>query len=124
MAKRTSRLVTMPTSRLVSRSTTGMPLMRWVAISAFTSASVWSGWMVSGFTTMPDSNFLTRRTWAACCSGVRFLWITPMPPSCAMAIAISASVTVSIAAEISGMFSVMPRVSRGAVLVAEGSTCE
>ena len=37
--------------------------MRCVAISALTSARVWSGWMVSGLTTMPDSNFLTRRTW-------------------------------------------------------------
>ena len=32
--------------------------MRWVVISAVTSASVWSGWMVSGFTTMPDFEFL------------------------------------------------------------------
>ncbi len=37
------------------------------------SASVWSGWMVSGFTTMPDSNFFTWRTWAACSSGVEVL---------------------------------------------------
>jgi len=32
------------------------------------SARVWSGWIVTGFTTMPDSNFLTLRTslaWAA-----------------------------------------------------------
>ena len=58
MAKRTSRWVTMPTRRLVTRSTTGMPLMRCVAISAFTSARVWSGWMVSGFTTMPDFELL------------------------------------------------------------------
>ena len=53
--------------------------------------------MVSGLTTMPNSNFFTRRTCAACSSAVRFLWITPMPPSCAMAIAMAASVTVSIA---------------------------
>ena len=81
--------------------------MRCVVISARASASVWSGWMVSGLTTIPDSNFLTCRTCAACSSGVRFLWITPMPPSCAMAIAMSLSVTVSIAAEISGTFSQM-----------------
>ena len=41
-----------------------------------------------------------------------------------MAIAMSPSVTVSIAAEISGMFSVMPRVSRVRVLVLDGRTCE
>ena len=98
--------------------------MRWVAISARASASVWSGWMVSGLTTMPDSNFLTRRTWAACSAGSRFLWMTPMPPCCAMAIAIAASVTVSIAAEISGMLSGMSRVRRVRVSVLAGSTCE
>ena len=30
-----------------------------------------SGWMVTGFTTMPDSNFFTWRTCAACMSGSR-----------------------------------------------------
>ncbi len=35
-----------------------------------------------------------------------------MPPSCAITIAISASVTVSIAADSTGMLSAMPRVSR------------
>ena len=47
-----------------------------------------SGWMVSGLTTMPDSNFLTWRTWAACSCGSRLRCRTPMPPACAMAIAI------------------------------------
>ncbi len=91
-----------------------------VLISARASASVWSGWMVSGLTTMPDSNFFTWRTWAACSSALRFLWITPMPPCCAMAMAIGASVTVSMAEEISGMFSGMLRVSRVRVSVADG----
>ena len=53
-----------------------------------------------------------------------FLWITPMPPSCDMVIAISDSVTVSMAAEISGMFKVMRRVSLVAVVVDDGSTWE
>ena len=114
----------MPTRRLVSRSTTGMPLIRLVVISAVTSASVWSGWMVSGFTTMPDSNFLTRRTWAACSAGSRFLWMTPRPPSWAMAMAMGDSVTVSIAAEMIGMLSGMVRVRRVRVSVAEGRTWE
>ena len=48
---------------------------------------------------------------------VRFLWMTPMPPFCAMAMAMGASVTVSIAAEISGMFRVISRVSRVRVSV-------
>jgi hypothetical protein len=80
--------------------------------------------MVTGFTTMPDSNFLTLRTSLACASGSRFLWITPMPPYCAMAIAMLASVTVSIAADISGMPSSMVRVSRVLVSVWLGSTAE
>ena len=41
-----------------------------------------------------------------------------------MAIAMSLSVTVSIAAEISGMFSAISRVSRVRVSAAEGRTCE
>ncbi len=45
-----------------------------------------------------------------------------MPPSCDMAMAISASVTVSMAAEISGIFSEIVRVSRVTVLVSDGST--
>ena len=39
-------------------------------IRASASASVASGAMVSGLTTMPDSNFLTWRTCAACCIGL------------------------------------------------------
>ena len=123
VAKRTSRLVRMPTSR-PSCSTTGMPLIRHCAISARASASVCSGRMVTGLTTMPDSNFFTERTCATCSSTVRFLWITPMPPCWAMAIAIGPSLTVSIAAASSGMLSGMVRVSRVRVSVRAGSTCE
>ena len=54
----------------------------------------------------------------------RFLWITPMPPFCAIAMAIGASVTVSIAAEISGMLSQMLRVRRVRMSVWPGSTVE
>ena len=43
-------------------ATTGMPEMPWRFISASASASVASGRMVTGFTTMPDSNFFTWRT--------------------------------------------------------------
>ena len=73
---------------------------------------------------MPLSNFFTRRTCAACSAMVKFLWITPMPPCCAMAMAIAASVTVSIAAETSGMFSEIVRVSRVPVRTVVGRTCE
>jgi hypothetical protein len=53
-----------------------------------------------------------------------FLWMTPMPPAWAMAIAIGASVTVSMAAATSGMFSAMSRVNRVRVSVWFGSTAE
>ena len=42
-----------------------------------------------------------------------FLWMTPKPPSCAMAMARRPSVTVSIAAETSGMLSVMTNAGPG-----------
>ncbi len=115
-AKRTSRLVRMPTSfaglPLAPRSTTGMPEMCCCCISASASASVSSGKMVIGLTTMPLSKRFTRRTSSACWSGSRLRWMTPMPPACAMAMARRASVTVSMAEEMIGRFSVMVRVSR------------
>ena len=55
--------------------------------------------MVTGLTTMPDSNFLTWRTCSACSAGDRLRWMTPMPPAWAMAMASRDSVTVSIAAD-------------------------
>ena len=47
-----------------------------------------------------------------------------MPPSCAMAMARRASVTVSMAADTSGRFRLMLRESRVARLVSRGKTCE
>src|SRR6266480_2632227 len=51
-------------------------------------------------------------------------WMTPRPPACAIAIASAPSVTVSIAAEISGMPSSISRVMRVRVSVSAGSTLE
>ena len=70
--------------------------------SASSSAIVASGPTVTGSVTMPDSDRLTRSTWCAWSSIERLRCSTPMPPSRAIAIAIRASVTVSIAAESSG----------------------
>ena len=53
------------------RSTTGMPEMPCAAISASASASVSSGKMVIGSTTMPLSKRLTLRTSSACSVGRR-----------------------------------------------------
>ena len=92
--------------------TTGMPEKPWSFISAIASDSIASGPMVSGLTTMPDSYFLTCRTWAAWPSGSKLRWMTPTPPACAIAIAMRASVTVSIADAMIGMLSGIARVMR------------
>ena len=73
---------------------------------------------------MPLSNFLTLRTSSACSWGVRFLWITPMPPAWAMAMASLLSVTVSMAADNSGMPSSMERVRRVLMSVWLGRTAD
>ena len=109
VSKRISRPVTMPT--VTPSSTTGMPEMPIARVSSKTSRIVMSEDTVIGLRTMPDSNFLTIRTSRACCSTVMFLWMMPMPPSCASAIASRASVTVSMAAERIGMLSRISRVS-------------
>ena len=59
----------------------------------------------------PFSERLTVSTSSACFSIDMFLWMMPMPPSRAMAIAILEVVTVSIAAVRNGEFRWMPRTS-------------
>src|SRR5580765_3471434 len=61
---------------------------------------------------MPLSDRFTRSTSEACSSIPRFLWITPRPPCCAIAMASRLSVTVSIAALRIGTFNRIRRVSR------------
>ena len=80
--------------------------------------------MVTGFTTMPDSNFFTCATWAACASGSKLRWITPMPPACAMAMASLASVTVSMAEDMTGICREIERVTREEMSTSFGSTLE
>ncbi len=110
----------MPTRR--GPSTTGMPLISCRFISAMASESGASGPMVCGSVTMPLSCFLTFCTSPACWAMVRFLWMKPSPPSCAMAMAVLDSVTVSIAAETRGIFSSIWRVNRDAVRTSRGRT--
>ena len=124
LANRTSRWVRMPTRRPVRSSTTGMPEIDSDCITASASDKGWSGRIVIGFTTMPDSNRLTLRTSSACSLGSRFLWMTPMPPAWARVIAISASVTVSIAADSNGILSVISLVSRVDRSTSRGKTSE
>ncbi len=124
VAKRTSRLVRMPTSLPLPFSTTGMPEISCRFMRSSASASVASGWMVSGFTTMPLSKRFTLRTSSAWRAMSRFLWMTPMPPCWAMQIAMRASVTVSMAEDISGMLRPMRLVSLERVSAWAGSTEE
>jgi hypothetical protein len=67
---------------------------------------------MTGLTTMPLSKRFTWRTCSACSAMVMFLWMTPMPPRWAIAMAMPVSVTVSIAAAISGMCRLISRVRR------------
>ena len=123
VSKRRSRFVRMPRSR-PSGSVTGTPEMRYFCIRSSASAMRCFGPTVIGSTIMPLSERLTLSTSAACASIDRFLWTIPRPPSCAMAIARRDSVTVSIAAETSGMFSRMRRVSWVPMSTRLGSTSD
>ncbi len=101
-----------------------MPEIEARFITASASASVASGKMVIGSTTMPLSKRLTLRTSSAWSAGSRLRWMTPIPPACAMAMASRASVTVSIAEEMIGRLSAIVRVRRVATLTSPGMTVE
>src|SRR6266851_2963289 len=116
-----SRLVMIPTS-LPASSTIGTPEILKRAISWVASRTGRSGPSVIGFRIIPDSLRFTRSTSAAWRSMDMFLWITPMPPSRAMAIAMSDSVTVSIAAETSGMLRGILRVNQDFTSTLRGCT--
>ena len=122
-SKRRSRLVRMPTSRCWP-STIGTPEIRYLAIRSSAEPTRSSGPRVTGSTIMPDSERLTLSTSVTWSSIERLRWITPRPPSRAIAIARRASVTVSIAADISGMASWMSRVSIVAVETCAGTTSD
>ncbi len=96
-----SRFVIMPTSFLPS--VMGTPEILNFAINASASPSVCSGVNEKGSVITPFSERLTLSTSSACASMDIFLWIMPIPPCRAMAIAILCSVTVSIPALIMGM---------------------
>src|SRR5215211_4433628 len=108
---RMSRAVRMPTGRC-SASTTTRPVTPRRLASAAASATVRSGPMVYGWSTTQLRWRLTRRTSSAWASVGRNRWITPSPPSSAMAMAMGAVVTVSMLAETMGMASSTPRVKR------------
>ena len=80
----------------------GTPEIRYFFISSSASKIRLVGESVIGLTIIPLSERLTRSTSEACSSMDRFLWMMPMPPCCAIAMASRDSVTVSIAALASG----------------------
>ena len=122
VSNRKSRLVTMPT--ILSFSTTGRPEILFFRVICMTSSTDILGSMVIGSLTTPDSNRLTLSTRFACLWGVKFLWIMPMPPCSASAIAMLASVTVSIAAEITGILRLIFLVNFVSNETSFGSTLE
>jgi hypothetical protein len=107
-----------------SPSTTGTPEMWCARVSASTSPMLMSGRAVIGFLMTPASNFLTRSTSAAWRSVGMFLWMMPMPPCSASVMARRDSVTVSMAADSSGMRSRMPRVTCVPRSTSRGRTSE
>ena len=70
------------------------------------------GGTVIGSLMTPLSNFFTRPTSRAWASMLMLLWMMPTPPSWAMLMARRASVTVSMAADMSGTFRRIRRVMR------------
>src|SRR5262245_48934520 len=122
VSKRRSRLVTMPTTLLPF--TTGKPEILCSRCSAITSRTGSSGGIVIGSRSTPDSKRFTFCTAAACAVGLMLLWMMPIPPSCARAIARRASVTVSMAADTIGRFSCSFRVRRVLRETSRGRTRE
>src|SRR3989475_10256305 len=120
VSKRRSRLVTMPTS--LPLLVTGMPEIRYSSMILCASRIVWSGEIVTGFRIMPLSDFLTLSTSAAWSAAESTRWMIPMPPSRAIAMASRASVTVSMAALMTGMLIVMRRDNCVRVSVSAGTT--
>ena len=97
-----SRLVIIPTS--LPFSVIGTPEILNLAIRLSASCNVCSGDKENGSVMTPFSERFTLSTSSACASMDIFLWIIPIPPCLAIAIAILDSVTVSIAALIIGIF--------------------
>ena len=122
-SNRKSRFVAIPL-RIPFSSTTGIPPIPNSFMACLASPTVAVNGNVTGSIIIPASARFTFLTLAACCSIVMFLCKTPIPPSCAIAIAIELSVTVSIAAETIGTFKVMFLENFDWVLTSRGKTSE
>jgi hypothetical protein len=113
----------MPTSRPPG-SVIGTPEMWYFSMTSNALVSGSSGPSVTGSTIMPASERLTLSTSSACCSIDMLRWMIPIPPSRASAIAIRASVTVSIGDETIGMLIVIARERLVVVETSFGNTSE
>src|SRR5258707_8850394 len=118
-----SRLVLIPRST-PSGETTGRPEIRYLAHSSSTSAIVVSGPQVTGLVIIPASERLTMSTWCAWSSIDMLRCRTPAPPCLAMATAMDASVTVSIAEDSNGSRSEIRLVSLAVVAASLGMSAE
>mmetsp|Transcript_40794 Transcript_40794/g.88369 ORF Transcript_40794/g.88369 Transcript_40794/m.88369 type:complete len:241 (+) Transcript_40794:764-1486(+) len=104
--KSQSRLVTRPRSLAPMRplSVTGKPVKPKRFFNSSSSSKVMVGGTQTGSKIKPALYFFTLCTSAACASTERFVWITPIPPSKAIAMAILDSVTVSMGLDTMGVF--------------------
>src|SRR5258707_8872530 len=118
-----SLLVMIPRST-PSGETTGRPETRYLAHSSSTSAIVVSGPQVTGLVIIPASERLTMSTWCAWSSIAMLGCRPPAPPCLAMATAMDASVTVSIAEDSNGSRSEIRLVSLAVVAASLGMNAE
>ena len=83
-----------------------------------------SGDTLMGSWMRPWTWFFTRLTSESCLRSGMFAWSNPRPPFKAMAIAMRDSVTVSMSAEMMGMFRLSPSLRRVSSWVSRGNTSE
>ncbi len=102
-----SLLVIIPTNFFVTSSITNRPDTLSSCISLDASDAVLEGEIVYGCSIITDSDLFTLNISSTCSEIVINLWIIPIPPSFAIAIAMLDSVTVSIFALIRGIFNEM-----------------
>mmetsp|Transcript_65260 Transcript_65260/g.185246 ORF Transcript_65260/g.185246 Transcript_65260/m.185246 type:complete len:283 (-) Transcript_65260:283-1131(-) len=109
LTKSQSRRVTNPSSLdpILPSEVTGKPVKPHVDRTSSSSASAVVGFTQMGSVMKPLLYFLTFVTSSTWSSMDILLWMTPMPPSRAMPIAILASVTVSMGLETRGVFNVI-----------------
>ena len=118
---RKSRRVRIPTS-VPSCSTIGTPETLCCSMRSRAAETLADEGNVTGFTMIPFALRFTLFTSSVWLSTVKFLWMMPIPPIFAKAIAMACSVTVSIGELSSGMFSRILSVRRVLTSTSDGTT--